>query len=122
MSDSRFYVSTFYLFQPISNLNSLQNKIEVWGESNNIKGLFIIANEGINSTFSAPTKKALNDTEAFYKSLFNNSDINFKHSYSAKQPFRILKVKQRQEIVTLNTPDLVPANKKGHHLTPTEWN
>lgn len=122
MSNKQFYVSTFYLFKPIADLNSTQAQIESWGETNQIKGLFIIANEGINSTFSAPSEDALNSAENYFKTLFNSEQINFKHSFSEKQPFRILKVKQRPEIVTLNTPHLVPQNEKGHHLTPTEWN
>ncbi len=122
MSKNQFYVSTFYLFKPIDDINSVQSQIENWGKNNNIKGLFILAGEGVNSTFSAPSKEVLDASESFFKSLFTNDEINFKHSYSEKQPFRILKVKQRPEIVTLNTPDLVPENKKGHHLTPTEWN
>ncbi len=122
MTNTQFYVSTFYLFKPVTDLNQLQKQIEDFGKINNLKGLFIIANEGINSTFSAPNKDVLELAEDYFNTLLNSNSITYKHSFSKKQPFRILKVKQREEIVTLKTPKLVPDNTKNHHLTPAQWN
>ncbi len=122
MKDAPFYISTFYIFTEVSNITETQEKIEAFGQTHGLKGLFILATEGVNSTFSAPDQDLLIKAENFFKNLFNKNEVNFKHSYADKQPFRLFKVKVRDEIVTLNTPELIPSGARDNHLSPEEWN
>ena len=115
------YISTFYKFSQISDLDKIQGQLEGYAEVHNIKGLFIIASEGVNATFSSPDKIIHSKFKLFIQELLNNESIEFKDSTSEKPPFRIFKVKKRPEIVTLNQPELIPDNSKSNHLSPSEW-
>ncbi len=117
-----FHISTFYLFRPLDDINQVQKSLESKAAELGVRGLFILANEGVNATFSSDNTESLSAYKNFLMSEFTTQDLNFKNSYSEKQPFRMFKVKQRKEIVTLNTPELVPDNTKNHHLSPKQWN
>ena len=118
------YIAAFYRFFSIKkNLLQIKQDIEHKAKELDLRGLLILGNEGINSTTSAPSKEALENYKQFLRDYFQISDFNFKHSESEKAPFNKFLVKIREEIVTLDTPELVPnMDKKNHHLSPTEWN
>lgn len=119
---SQYFITTFYKFIPVANVESTKTWFNNLAAKHNIKGLIILAPEGFNSTVSAKTKETL---ESFKKDLlanFNLTELNFKDSESHKSPFRRFVVKLRPEIVTLGTPDLVPPEGVNRHLTPSEWN
>lgn len=122
ISAKTYFVTTFYKFIPITDVDATKALMNEWAEINHIKGLIILASEGFNSTVSAKTEA---DLIAFKKSLLNHfklTELNFKDSISNVAPFRRFVVKIRPEIVTLGTPDLIPPEGVNRHLTPTEWN
>lgn len=119
-----YLITTFYKFvrfEP-SRLNSVQKSLEEAATQCDIKGLLILGEEGLNATVCATTQDNLESFKQFVRDLVQDQNLLFKHSSAPKSPFRMFKVKQRSEIVTLGTPDLVPGEGKDHHLSPTEWN
>lgn len=119
---AQYYITTFYKFIPITNVENTKTWFNNLASIHDIKGLIILAPEGFNSTVSAQSNKNL---ESFKKDLlahFKLTELNFKDSESHKSPFRRFVVKLREEIVTLGTPDLVPPEGVNRHLTPTQWN
>src|SRR5690606_20787568 len=83
-------------------------------------GLMILGKEGVNATVSYPRahQSAVKDQLLV---LFPIHASDFKDSFADKHPFNGLKVKVRDEIVTLGRADLVP-NSRRNHLAPDEWN
>lgn len=118
----RAYITTFYRFMPLTNVEQIQKDLEAKAESLGVRGLVILGNEGINSTVAAPSEEALELFKQWIGSYFQVGDMIYKNSYAPKIPFRRFKVKVRNEIVTLGTPELLPNSPKNHHLTPDEWN
>lgn len=117
-----YYVTTFYKFHKLVNPEQVKLDLEAKAESLRVRGLIIIGTEGFNATISCPIQANFEEFKQFIRDYFSQPDLFFKDSESHKAPFRRFKVKVREEIVTLGTPDLVPDYLENHHLSPAEWN
>lgn len=118
----KYFVTTFYKFIRLSDPTLFQKDLESKASDLGIRGLVILGTEGVNSTVAAPSEEAMELFKNYIRETFQASDLLFKNSYAPSAPFRRFKVKIREEIVTLGTPDLFPDQAKNHHLTPDEWN
>lgn len=119
-SGFKFYVTAFYKFIRLENLEKVKSEFQAQAEANDVKGLCILGHEGINSTVSASSSESLDSFKVWLRERFQVE--NFKDSFSDELLFRRLAIKIRPEIVTLHTPEHFPDQKNNHHLTPTEWN
>jgi len=122
---SKYYVTTFYKFfdwPKSQNTEAHASDLESWCLERGIKGLVIVSSEGFNGTLSSETP--LTDLKRHLCEL-SKSNIVFKDSYTdASSPFRRMKVKVREEIVTLGKTEITPKSEipKGvKHLSPKEW-
>lgn len=117
-----YFVSTFYRFTPFASPEQVKLQLEEKALSLNVRGLIIIGTEGLNATASADDEANMKAFKAFICQLVSTPNLFFKDSVSSKNPFRRFKVKIREEIVTLGTPELIPPEGAHYHLSPTEWN
>ena len=116
------FITTYYKFMPISDVEATKDFFNSCAEKYNIKGLIILAKEGFNSTVSGNSEQNLDSYKKALLEHFQLEKLNFKDSQSDKAPFRRFIVKVRPEIVTLGTPELQPPEGKNYHLSPSEWN
>lgn len=116
-----YTVTTFYRFQPLApaQLEELRESLQAKGESLGLCGLFLIGPEGLNATVAGRHLK-VSEYKDYVQSTFGGETFFFKDSMAYKNPFRLMRVKIREEIVTLGRPDLVPYEGDGH-LSPEEW-
>lgn len=120
--NDKAYISGFYCFKDLSQLDALKTQLEHIAIQLQVRGLVILASEGINGTVSCLSLNDLSTFEEEVKKLLQINDLDFKHSQTpVGHPFRIFKIKLRSEIVTLNTPELKPKGEC-NHLDPEEWN
>lgn len=117
-----YYITAFYHFTRLDNLESLRIEFQTKADELNIRGLLILGPEGINSTSSSSSRDSLETFKAWVRGRFQAPSIQFKDSQSEHPPFRRYKVKIRDEIVTAGLPGVMPPSGKNHHLTPAEWN
>lgn len=121
----KYYVTTFYKFFDWPSEKSVQEHsldLENWCKTEGIKGLIIAADEGFNGTVAHSS--SLDKFKAHLESLTDNP-ISFKDSETfGSHPFRRMKVKMREEIVTLGKKEIDPKTTKPgvKHITPSEWN
>lgn len=122
---SKYYVTTFYKFFDWPKSQSPEahaSDLETWCREKNIKGLVIVSSEGFNGTLSSP--QPMNELKEHLTTL-SASEIIFKDSFTyAASPFRRMKVKVRDEIVTLGKTRISPKKPKSNgvkHLSPKEW-
>lgn len=116
-----WHVSAVYHFKKLDHLDQLQALLESTAAHLGVIGLFILGSEGINTTCAAPSSEALEAWKSFLREQFSN-EMMFKDSACTIRPFRMFKVKQREEIVTAGIPGVSPQPGINHHLTPSEWN
>ena len=113
-------VCALYKFVEIKNLKELKNKIISFLKENNIYGTILIANEGINGTVSGDNSKIINLIN-FLKSDVRFSNIEYKLSFTNKNPFYRTKVKLKKEIVTLGVK-IKKTHYNATYINPEEWN
>ncbi len=121
MKDNLFQVAAFYKFSSLSELEKLQQSFYQFLSKQEIKGTILLASEGINGTVSG-SKISI---EAFKKFLDNNnllSPSDFKVSSSRKDPFPRLKVKIKNEIVSIGNDLANPQKIVGEYIQPEDWN
>jgi len=119
----------YYKYTPISNPEGLKEWMRVTGEELGLRGRILIAHEGINGTVEgtsaniAEYEKRMHAQDGSTGTFADFSDVWFKHSPGTGEAFPKLKIKVRNEIVTLGLGkegDINPNEITGTHLEPTE--
>ena len=120
---------SFYSFQDFSEARILEIKMALEQEAQalGVRGLVILAGEGINSTLSGEPA-AIERMKAMVRELLNDSQIFFKDTEAEIPGFRRFLVKIRPEIVTSSAhKSLAGQTTLGSiaatptHLTPQQW-
>ncbi len=120
MINSKFTIVTFYQFKKIQDILIIKNELLFFCKFNKIKGTIILAKEGINGTIASTSANIKIFESKIIKIGFNN--YNPKYSYSKFMPFFRLKIRVKNEIVTLRTNLADPQNITGKKIQPNEWN
>lgn len=114
-----YRVLLYYKYVHIADPAQFVNEQKILCQKLQLKGRILIAQEGLNGTVCGTIEQA-KEYQAALRSDPRFVDIEFKeHDYDAN-PFPKLKVKLRQEIVTLGVPDL-SSEEAGQHLSPEQW-
>lgn len=85
-----------------------------------LKGTILLSAEGININLAGLPE----DIAEFIRFLHSDtlfSDMTFRESYSDFQPFKHMRVKIKQEIITLRQPDIHPENQTAPDISPEEF-
>lgn len=114
-------VATFYKFVQLTDCEALQAKLLQYCQAQGIKGTILLATEGINGTL-AGERDAIAAVLAFLKSDARFANLHHKQSTASGFPFERMKVKVKNEIVTLGKPEANPAEKVGTYVSPQDWN
>ena len=118
---SELLVATFYKFTKIEDLAALQKTIEACCIENDVRGIVLLASEGINSTIAGPRNGVLAVLE-FLRKDPRFDGLTWKESIAKEQPFRKLRVRLKKEIVTMGVPGIDPERLVGTYIKPEDWN
>ncbi len=116
-----FKILTFYSFTYLNDLPKKAEFIKKECEKNKINGLVILAEEGINGTFSGDEGK-LDIMMDLVTNEICKCDMNVKEAFSKIQAFARIKVKIKKEIVTFGIDNISSFKKKGQYINPADWN
>jgi UPF0176 protein len=94
--------------------------LKICGE-NNIKGTILLAHEGLNGTI-AGSQTGIDNLLAYLHAEPRFKTMNYKKSYTNTSPFRRLKVRIKQEIVTMGMPETDPGELSGKRVDAYQWN
>ena len=120
-----FFTTAFYHFITLNDIKHLRPIIQSYCDKTLIKGTILLANEGINGTISGEEKNILAFHEFIkYDLIFAKAfeGLEYKGSWSNKNPFYRMKVRLKKEIVTLGIPEVSPTKKVGNYVKPEDWN
>jgi UPF0176 protein len=82
------------------------------------KGTILLSHEGININL-AGTAQAIVQFKAALKMLQPFEDIQFKESFSEVQPFRFMRVKIKNEIITMHKANIRPDTRRAQSIQPS---
>ena len=119
--DREVIVAAFYKFIHLSEPVGLQRDLQKTCEAADILGTILVAPEGINGTVCA-SHEGMSALMAYFADSAYFSDIQPKYSFAEEPAFYRMKVRLKQEIVTMGQPDIDPENSVGTYVPPQDWN
>jgi len=114
-----YIVSNFYKFLKLNNIDEIKIKLKNKLDCLDIKGSFLVSNEGVNGSFSVKTEE-FERTVSIINSVFEKK-FKFKSQFHNSHVFLRLKIKIKKEIVTIGKKSVQPASVSGKYLSPEEW-
>jgi UPF0176 protein len=114
-------VVALYRFVPLDGLEGLRGDLLRLCRDLGLRGTILLAPEGINGTVAGPAA----GTAALLAALDGICGISrgeVKHSRADAWPFNRMKVRIREEIITLRAPDADPSRQAGTYVLPADWN
>jgi UPF0176 protein len=118
---AKFLTAALYKFVELPDYAALQANIHAACMTHHIKGTLLLAREGINGTIAGLP----DDIHAVLDYLRQDprfADLEHKESYADTHPFYRMKVKLKEEIVTMGIPSVNPNNTVGAYVKPEDWN
>lgn len=119
--ESPVTVAALYRFAPIADCAALRDALETVCKTQGIKGTLLIAREGINGTI-AGSADGIARVVDFIRAQPDCAETDVKYSGASEMPFYRMKVRIKQEIVTMGEPDIDPRASVGTYVAPQDWN
>ena len=117
-----YKVAALYKFTKVLDSFSIHNEIRKKLKEFSIYGTILVGDEGINGTISSSNNENLLKALNYIKSYKEFDDLDIKYSSSDKNPFVRLKVKLKEEIVTIGDKSIDPTKSAGEYVEPENWN
>ena len=114
-------VAALYHFTNLNKLQDKQSDLEIICKNNSILGTLLLATEGINGTIAGSTQ-GIQIVVDHIKNWEEISDLELKYSFSSHQNFNRLKIKIKDEIVTMGKGDINVKEESGTYVDPKDWN
>jgi UPF0176 protein len=114
-------VAAFYKFVHLPDYAQQRSPLLELCRSHQIRGTILLASEGINGTI-AGSRQGIDAVLTSLRSDPRFADLEAKESTAEDFPFDRLKVKLKQEIVTLGVPTINPSEQVGTYVEPKDWN
>lgn len=121
MSNSVYLTAAFYKFVELPDYAKRKAPLLAFCESHRVKGMILLAEEGINSTI-AGLPDDVHAVLAYLRADPLLADLQHKESFSEKAPFYRMKVRLKKEIVTMQVPGISPTKMAGTYVKPQDWN
>ena len=116
-----YTIAALYHFTRFDDPASLQGPLLDLCKAEDIRGILLIASEGVNGTI-AGSRRGIDKVLTHLRALPGCADLEHKESFAETQPFGRLRVRLKKEIVTMGQPDVDPLADTGHYVEPAEWN
>jgi len=117
-----FHVASFYRFQDIDDPQALREQLQAACGRRKLLGTILVAPEGVNGTVTGERGDIESLLETIADAIGSPGPIGRRWTRAAEAPFRRMKVRLKNEIVTLGRPDIRPQAGTGRHVPPGEWN
>lgn len=121
MNEPSVIIAALYKFTSLPDKQEQAKKLKELLLNHKILGTLIIANEGINGTV-AGSSEAISALKAYFNEDSRFLGMEYKESTALKNPFYRLKVKLKEEIVTLGAPEANPNEAVGTYVDAQRWN
>lgn len=120
-NDGGFCVAALYQFAAFPDAAARREPLLKLCHAQNVKGLLLLAHEGINGTIAGPDD-AIAAVVEYIQSWPECADMDVKYSGAAANPFMRMNVNLKREIVTMGVEDIDPRLSVGRYVEPEDWN
>ena len=117
----KFTVAALYHFTRITDPVAKRYPLLSLCRSQGVRGTVLLATEGINGTI-AGTPEGIASVIDHVEAWPEVESLEVKYSFSDENSFKRLKVKIKNEIVTMRKPEINTRLDAGKYVEPTEWN
>jgi len=117
----QYTVAALYHFTRFDDPARMQKSLLDTCNSVGVRGTLLLAYEGINGTI-AGRRAGIDTVLSAIRALPGCADLEHKESPAADMPFLRMKVRLKQEIVTMGQPQVNPLTKVGNYVDPADWN
>lgn len=118
---STVVIAALYKFTALPDAPALRDRLEQLCLAHGIKGTLLIAEEGINGTV-AGSAQAIAALHGMLLADPRFEGLEYKESQHQDCPFLRLKVRLKQEIVTMGVAEVDPASRNGTYVDAATWN
>lgn len=108
-----------YQFVTLNDLPLIKTHFLQICEALQLKGTILLSKEGININL-AGCKNRIHEFKKTLQADARFVDIRFRESYSTQPPFKRLKIKIKNEIITFRHDEIQPEKMRAQSLTPEE--
>ncbi len=115
------YTASFYKFVDWPDFADLQKPLQALCDARQVKGLVLLAAEGINGSLSGKAEDVL-AVLAHLRLDPRLHDLTHKAAWASRPPFFRMKVRLKKEIVTMGMPTIHAAQMAGTYVKPADWN
>lgn len=116
-----YVIAALYHFTRFADPGVLKPDLLALCTSAGVKGTLLLAREGINGTIAGP-RPGIDAVLGHIRALPGCADLEWKEATAAEPPFARMKVRLKQEIVSMGQPDVDPRAQVGHYVEPADWN
>ena len=120
-SDTTYTIAALYHFAKVEAPDEKKPALLGLCREHNIRGTLILAEEGVNGTISGPDNgiKTIIDQLRGWDGF---EDLEVKYSYSDNPNFNRMKVKVKDEIVTMGKSYIDSNDNAGTYVNASDWN
>ena len=120
-TDKGYIIAALYKFVSLPDFRELRQPLLERCRALKLKGTFLLAPEGINGAV-AGSRESVDAVLDHLRAQPRLNDLTHKESRADRAPFHRMKVKLKQELVSLGVEGVDPANLTGAHIAPQDWN
>ncbi|MBX2810356.1 MAG: rhodanese-related sulfurtransferase [Myxococcales bacterium] len=121
VSRGSYVVAALYKFADLPHYQDLRSPLRLLCEQQGILGTLLLAHEGVNGTI-AGSADGINAVLAFLRSQPGLEMLEEKRSLCDYLPFYRMKVRLKQEIVTMGDQEINPLKRVGTYVGPEAFN
>lgn len=114
-------VSALYHFTALPDFADHKPGLEAVCARAGVKGTILLASEGVNGTI-AGSRVGIDTVLAHLRDLPGCAALEHKESSAETMPFLRMKVRLKNEIVTLGVEGIDPTSTVGTYVAPEDWN
>lgn len=116
-----YTVAAMYKFVALPDYEALRAPLLTVCKKHGVKGTILLAQEGLNGTVCGK-HEAIAALLAYFQKDPRLADIQPKYSFADAPAFHRMKVRLKQEIVTMGQPNIDPQGSVGAYVKPQDWN
>ena len=120
-TNNEFVIAALYKFVRLPDFRELKQPLLQRCLELRLKGTFLLAPEGINGAV-AGSREDVEGILGYLRAEPRFAGLEHKESRADECPFHRMKVKLKQEIVSLGMEGIDPVKTRGSYIGPEDWN